>query len=85
MCDKYSKTIIKTSEWDRVYIVKYIVKNFNEFVLIFVIYTSHSEIIFSVTASDTSSHIQIYKHNFMINFLDVDTVLLNKKIKIYKF
>jgi len=57
MCDKYSKTIIKASEQDEVYIVKYITKNFNEFVLIFTIHTLHSETVFSVTASDASSHI----------------------------
>ncbi len=57
MCDKYDKTIIKASKWDKVYIVKYIVKSFNEFALIFVMYTSHSEIVFSVTASDASLHV----------------------------
>ena len=40
MCDKYSKTIIKTSEQDKVYIIKYITKNFNEFVLMFAMHTS---------------------------------------------
>jgi len=45
---------------------------------------SHSEIVFSVTALNISSHVQTYKHNFMINFSDVDTVSLNEKIKIYK-
>ncbi len=84
MCNKHSKTIIEASEWDKVYIVKYIAKSLNEFVLISVMYTSHSEIIFSVTASDVSLHVQIYKHNLMINFLDVDTVSLNEKIKTYR-
>ena len=57
MCDKYSKTIIKTSKWDEVYIVKYIAKSFSEFALIFTVYTSHSEIVFSVIASNTNSHV----------------------------
>jgi len=57
MCDKHNKTIIKVSEQDEVYIVKYIAKNFNEFVLIFAVHTSHLEIVFSVTASDASSHV----------------------------
>jgi len=57
MCDKHDKTIIEVSEWDKIYIVKYIVKSFNEFALIFAVYTSHSEIVFSVTASDTSLHV----------------------------
>jgi len=57
MYNKHNKTIIKISEQDRVYIIKYIVKSFNEFVLIFAIYTLHSEIIFSVIASDISLHI----------------------------
>jgi len=53
--------------------------------MIFAVHTSHSEIVFSVTASDVSLHVQIYEHNFMTNFLDVDTVSLNEKIKIYRF
>ncbi len=57
MCNKHSKTIIEASEWDKVYIVKYIIKSLNEFALIFTVYTSHSEIIFFVIASDTSLHI----------------------------
>jgi len=57
MCNKYSKIIIKVSEQDEVYIVKYIAKSFNEFALIFIMYTSHSKIVFSVTASDMSLHV----------------------------
>ncbi len=57
MCNKHSKTIIEASEWDKVYIVKYIIKSLNEFALIFTVHTSHSEIIFFVIASDTSLHI----------------------------
>jgi len=57
MCNKHSKTIIEALEWDEVYIVKHIVKSLNEFALISIVHTSHSEIIFSVTASDTSSHV----------------------------
>jgi len=84
MCDKHDKTIIKILKQNKVYIVKHIAKSFNEFVLIFVMYTSHSEIIFSVNALNMSLHVQTHEHNFMTNFLDIDTVLLNKKIKIYK-
>jgi len=57
MYNKHSKTIIEVLKQDKVYIVKYIAKSFNEFALIFTVYTSHSEIIFSVIASDASSHI----------------------------
>jgi len=57
MCNKHNKTIIEALKQDRVYIIKYIVKSFNEFVLIFTVYTSHSEIIFSIIALDASSHI----------------------------
>ena len=57
MYDKHSKTIIKVSEWDKVYIIKYIAKSLNEFALISVMYTSHLKIIFSVIASDTSLYI----------------------------
>jgi len=84
MCDKHSKTIIEALKQNEVYIVKYIAKSLNEFALIFTVHTSHSEIIFSVTASDASSHVQIHKHNLMINFLDVDTASLNRKIKTYR-
>ncbi len=57
MYDKHSKTIIEMSEWDRVYIVKYIVKSLNEFALISIVYILHSEIIFSAIASDVSLYI----------------------------
>jgi len=57
MCDKHNKTIIKTLKQDEVYIIKYIAKSFNKFVLISVMYTLHSEIVFSVTALNVSSHI----------------------------
>ncbi len=57
MCNKHSKIIIEASEWDEVYIVKYIVKSLNEFALISAVHTSHSEIIFSVTASEVSSYV----------------------------
>ncbi len=57
MYDKYSKTIIEVSEWDRVYIVKYIAKNFNEFILIFTVHTLHSETVFSVIALDASLYV----------------------------
>jgi len=78
MCDKYSKTIIEMSEQDRVYIVKYIAKSLNEFILISAVYTSHSETAFSAAASDTSLY------NNMINFSEIDTASLNEKIKTYR-
>ncbi len=84
MYNKHSKTIIEMLEQNEVYIIKYIAKSLNEFALISAIHTLHLKIIFSVTASDTSLHIQIYEHNLMINFLDINTVSLNRKIKIYK-
>ena len=57
MYNKHSNTIIEALEWDKVYIIKYIVKNFNEFALIFVMYTSHLKIIFSAAALDVSLYI----------------------------
>ncbi len=57
MCNKHSKTIIKALKWDRVYIIKYIAKNLNKFILISAIYTLHSEAVFSVTALDTSLYV----------------------------
>ncbi len=84
MYDKHNKTIIEVSEQDKVYIVKYIAKSLNEFALISAMYTSHLEIIFSVIALDISLHVQIYEHNLMINFLDINTASLNEKIKAYR-
>ncbi len=78
MYDKYSKTIIEVSEWDRVYIVKYIAKSLNEFALISAVYTSHSETAFLTAASDTSLH------NNITDFSEVNTASLNEKIKTYR-
>ncbi len=57
MYNKHSKTIIEILEWDEVYIIKYIAKSLNEFTLIFIVYISYSEIIFSVITSDTSLYV----------------------------
>jgi hypothetical protein len=57
MYDKYSKTIIEALEQDKVYIIKYIAKSLNEFILISAVHTLHSETVFSATALDASSHI----------------------------
>ncbi len=57
MCDKHNKTIIEVLKWDEVYIVKYIAKSLNKFALISIVYTLHSEIIFSAAASDTSLYV----------------------------
>ncbi len=57
MYNKYSKTIIEVLKQNEVYIIKYIAKSLNKFVLIFIVYISHSEIIFSVIALDASSYI----------------------------
>ncbi len=84
MYNKHNKTIIEASEQDKVYIVKYIVKSLNEFALISTVYTLHSEIIFSAAALDVSLYVQTHEHDLMINFLDVDTTLLNEKIKTYR-
>jgi len=84
MYDKHSKTIIKALEQNKVYIIKYIVKSLNKFALISVIYISHLKTVFSVTALNTSLYVQIYEHNLIINFLDIDTASLNEKIKIYR-
>ncbi len=78
MCDKYSKTIIEVLKQDRVYIVKYIVKSFNKFILISIVYTLHLKTAFSAAASDTSLN------NNIINFSEIDTASLNKKIKAYR-
>ncbi len=47
-------------------------------------HTSHSETVFSAIALDISLYVQTYKYNLMINFLDVDTASLNRKIKTYR-
>ncbi len=78
MYNKHNKTIIEASEQDEVYIVKYIVKSLNEFVLISIVHTSHSETAFLTATSDASLH------NNMINFSEVNTASLNEKIKTYR-
>ena len=57
MYNKHNKTIIESLEQDKVYIIKYIAKSFNEFVLISTIYTLHSETAFSITALNISLYI----------------------------
>ena len=57
MYNKCNKTIIKALEQNKVYIIKYIAKSLNEFALIFTVYTSYSEIIFSAAASDASLYV----------------------------
>jgi len=52
MYNKHNKTIIEALKQDKVYIIKYIAKSLNEFTLISVVYTSHSETVFSAAASD---------------------------------
>ncbi len=84
MYNKHSKTIIEALEWDKVYIIKYIAKSLNKFALIFTVYILHLETVFSVTALNVSLYVQIHEHNLMINFLDVDTASLNRKIKTYR-
>jgi len=84
MYNKCNKIIIKASEQDEIYIIKYIIKNFNKFILIFTIYTLHSETVFSAIVLNVSLQNQTYKYNFIINFLNINIALLNRKIKIYK-
>ncbi len=84
MYDKHNKTIIEALKWDKVYIIKYIAKSLNEFALISVVYTLHLETVFSVIALDASLHVQTHKYDLMINFLDINTASLNRKIKIYR-
>ncbi len=57
MYNKHSKTIIEALKQNKVYIIKYIAKSLNEFVLISIMYTSHSEIVFSVIALNISLYI----------------------------
>ncbi len=84
MYNKHSKTIIEALKQDEVYIIKYIAKSLNKFALIFIMYTLHSEIIFSAAALNIHLYVQIHKHNLMINFLNINTASLNEKIKIYR-
>jgi len=57
MYNKHSKTIIEALEQDEVYIIKYIVKSLNEFILIFIMYILHSEIIFFIIALNVNLYI----------------------------
>jgi len=57
MYDKHNKTIIEVLKQDKVYIIKYIVKSLNEFTLIFIVYTSHLETVFSVITLDINLYV----------------------------
>ncbi len=57
MCNKHSKIIIEALKQDKVYIIKYITKSLNEFTLISVMYTLHSEIIFFIIALNASLYV----------------------------
>jgi len=48
------------------------------------VYILYSETVFSAAALNANLQNQTHEHNFMINFLNIDTALLNEKIKIYK-
>jgi len=78
MCDKHSKTIIEVLKQDKVYIIKYIAKNLNEFALISAVHTLHSETAFSAAALDASLH------NNITDFSEVNTASLNEKVKAYR-
>jgi len=57
MCNEYSKTIIEALKWDKVYIIKYIIKSLNEFTLISIIYTLHLKTVFSAAALNVSLYV----------------------------
>ena len=58
MQNKHDRIIIKVFEQNKVYIVKHIAKNLNEFVLLFVIYTSFNlKITLSATKLNINSQI----------------------------
>jgi len=84
MYNKYNKTIIEVLKQNEIYIIKYIAKSLNEFVLIFIIYTLYSETVFSAAVLNANLQNQTYEHNLMINFLNINIVSLNRKIKIYR-
>ena len=82
--NKCNKIIIKAFKQNKIYIIKYIIKSFNKFALISTVYTLNSETVFSAVALNISLQIQTYKYNLMINSLNINIVLLNKKIKTYR-
>ncbi len=84
MYDKYSKTIIEILKWDKVYIIKYIAKSLNKFILISTVYTLNSETVFSIIALNISLYVQTYEHDLMTDFLDINITSLNEKIKTYR-
>ncbi len=57
MYDKHNKTIIEALKQDEVYIIKYIAKSFNKFTLISIMYTLHSETVFSTIALNVSLYV----------------------------
>ena len=84
MYDKYSKTIIEILKWDKVYIIKYIAKSLNKFILISTVYTLNSETVFSIIALNISLYVQTHEHDLMTDFLDINITSLNEKIKTYR-
>jgi len=54
MCNKHSKIIIEVLKQNKNFIIKYIAKSLNEFVLIFTIYILHSETVFSTAMLNVS-------------------------------
>jgi len=57
MYNKHNKTIIEALKQDEVYIIKYIAKSFNKFTLISIMYTLHSETVFSTNALNVSLYV----------------------------
>jgi len=57
MYNKHSKIIIKALKQDKVYIIKYIIKSLNEFVLISVIYILHLKTVFFAAALNVSLYV----------------------------
>ncbi len=54
MYNKCNNTIIEALKQNKVYIIKYIIKSFSKFALIFIIYTLHSKTIFSAAVLDAN-------------------------------
>ena len=78
--------MIEVFEQNRVYIVKHITKNLNEFVLLFVIHTLFNlKITLPATELNINSQTQIHEFLAQTEVSSItDIISLDKKIKIYK-
>lgn len=77
--------MLKTSEWEEVYIVKHILKNLDEFALLIIMYTQHdSEVVLSKEVNTDVLMSDELTQRFRFASSELLTVFSENMIKIYK-